>query len=145
MRKKISMTQEQAALYRELKQLAKLSNQRIVRIERNFGYNTYVVQKLREKMESTPLKAWTEKGRVRVRKDFTEIQMRAIIKELKAFRSNLFTTKRGIKKAKKRGIESIKREFGTQVKDITFQEAEGLYYFFDDKEVSSITNFIPRF
>ena len=47
MRKKISMTQEQAALYRELKQLAKLSNQRIVRIERNFGYNTYVVQKLR--------------------------------------------------------------------------------------------------
>ena len=61
MRKKIIMTEEQAALYRELKQLAKLANQRIVRIERNFGHNTYVVQKLREKMESEPIQAWTVK------------------------------------------------------------------------------------
>lgn len=139
---KIELTKEQAVLYSELKQLAKLANQRILRLERNFGKKTLAVQKLEEKLSNSLINAWGGKGRVRVSKKFSEIQMKAVIKELQKFRNNLFTTKSGIKKAKKKTISSLQIQFGTEEKDISVEEAEALASFFDDKEVNKITNFI---
>lgn len=73
----------------------------------------------------------------------TVTQMKATIKATKEF-LNSISTKRGIKKAKQKAIKTLKTRFSTDVSDISYEEAEALTNFFDDKEVNGITNFIPR-
>lgn len=69
--------------------------------------------------------------------------MNAIIKELEKFKTSKRTTKRGLKEIRKKVAETIRREFSTEEAEISFEEAENLAYFFEDKEVNKITNFIP--
>ena len=145
MSKKIDMTSEEKELYNELKTLSKRANQRIVRLEREFGIESWGIKLLKNKLATEPLQAWTVSGRVRVNKRMTATQMRATIKFTKQFLNSSVSTKTGIKKAKKKAIETLQRQYGSMTKDISYKEAEALYNFFDDKEVNKITNFITLF
>lgn len=137
------LTPEEQELFNELKKLSKRANQRIVRLERAFGKDTWATKYLKEKLESEPVQAWTTKGRVKVNKSMSLIQMQATIKATKDFLKSSISTKRGIKKAKIKAIKTLKTRFSTDVSDISYEEAESLVNFFDDKEVNGITNFIP--
>lgn len=142
MARKIEMTAEQARLYTELKKLSKRANQRIVRLEREFGTENLAIRNLRDKLAIEPLHAWTFKGRVKVNKSMTEIQMQATIKATNQFLNPNLSTITGIKKAKKKAIETLRVRFSTDVKDLTTEEAEVLYNIFTDKDVNQITNFV---
>lgn len=85
MAKKITLSEEEQKLYNELKKLAKQSNQRILRLEREYGTNTWATKKLRDKLDTIKLNAWTEGNRVRVSKKFSKIQMKGIIHLLENF------------------------------------------------------------
>lgn len=137
------LTPEEQELFNELKNLSKRANQRIVRLERAFGKDTWATRYLKEKLESEPVQAWTTKGRVRVNKSMTLIQMRATIKATKEFLNSSISTQRGVKRAKIKAIKTLKTRFSTDVSDITYEEAEALTNFFEDNEVNGITNFIP--
>lgn len=141
---KKELTREEQELFNELKTLSKRANQRIVRLEREFGRDTWATKYLKEKLATEPLLAWTKSGRVRASKNMTISQMKATIKATNEFLNSSISTKRGIKKAKQKAIKTLKTRFSTDVSDITYEEAEALTYFFEDKEVNSITNFIPR-
>lgn len=140
MAKKIELTQEEQKLYNELKKLSKRANQRIVRLEREFGKDAWATRFLREKLESEPIQSWTQKGRVKANKSMSLTQMRATLKATKQF-LNSVSTKTRVKKAKKKSIEKIKEKFGIDANDLTYKEAESLTNFFEDKEVNNITNF----
>lgn len=99
---------------------------------------------LKEKLAIEPLQAWSVSGRVKANKSMTVTQMKATIKATKEFLNISISTKRGIKKAKQKAIKTLKTRFSTDVSDISYEEAEALTNFFDDKEVNGITNFIPR-
>ena len=143
---KKELTEEEQELFNELKKLSKTANQRIVRLEREFGKDTWGTKYLKEKLATEPLQAWTISGRVKANKSMTVTQMKATIKETKKFLDNTsISTKRGIKKAKQKAIKTLKTRFSTDVSDISYEEAEALYNLFEDKEVNGITNFIPRF
>lgn len=144
---RIELNKEQQSLYNELKKLSKRANQRIVRLEREFGKDTWATRKLRDKLEVEPLQAWTRSGRVRVNKTMTKAQMEATIKATKEFLSKPTSTRRGIKKARKTGIETLRTRYGAKATAgaMTDEEAEALYNLFEDNEVNSITNFVPRF
>ena len=142
MARKIEMTAEQSRLYTELKKLSKRANQRIVRLEREFGTENLAIRNLRDKLAIEPLQAWTFKGRVKVNKSMTEIQMKATIKATNQFLNSKLSTRTGIKKAKKKAIETLRVRFSTDVKELTTQEAEVLYNIFTDKDVNQITNFV---
>lgn len=58
---KIILTKEQQELYAELKKLSKRANQRIVRLERQFGKDSWGTKYLKEKLESEKVQAWTLK------------------------------------------------------------------------------------
>lgn len=137
------LTREEQELFNELKKLSKKANQRIVRLEREFGKDTWATKYLKEKLEAEPLQAWTKKGRVKVNKSMSLTQMKATIKVTKEFINSSISTKRGIKKAKQNAIKTLKIRFSTDVSEISYQEAEALTMFFEDKEVNGITNFIP--
>lgn len=143
MARKIEMTAEQARLYTELKKLSKRANQRIVRLEREFGTENLAIRNLRDKLAIEPLQAWTFKGRVKVNKSMSEIQMKATIKATNQFLNSKLSTRSGIKKAKKKAIETLRVRFSTDVKELTTEEAEVLYNIFTDKDVNQITNFVP--
>ena len=140
---KKELTPEEQELFNELKKLSKRANQRIVRLERAFGKDTWATKFLKKKLESEPVQAWTTKGRVRVNKSMTLTQMHATIKATNEFLNSSISTKRGVKKAKQKAIKTLKTRFSTDVSDITYAEAEALTNFFDDREVNGITNFIP--
>lgn len=141
---KKELTREEQELFNELKKLSKRANQRIVRLERSFGKDTWGTKYLKTKLATEPLQAWTRSGRVRVNKSMTVSQMKATIKATKEFLNSSISTRRGIKKAKQKAIKTLKTRFSSDVSDITYEEAEALTKFFDDKEVNGITNFIPR-
>ena len=142
MARKVEMTAEQARLYTELKKLSKRANQRIVRLEREFGTENLAIRNLRDKLAIEPLQAWTVSGRVKVNKSMSEIQMKATIKATNQFLNSKLSTKTGLKKAKKKAIETLRVRFSTDVKELTAQEAEVLYNIFTDKDVNQITNFV---
>lgn len=141
---KKELTREELELYNELKKLSKRANQRIVRLERSFGKDTWGTKYLKTKLATEPLQAWTRSGRVRVNKSMTVTQMKATIKATREFLNSSISTRRGIKKAKQKAISTLKIRFSSDVSDITYEEAEALTNFFDDKEVNGLTNFIPR-
>ena len=143
-RVKKELTREEQELFNELKKLSKRANQRIVRLEREFGKDTWATKYLKEKLATEPLQAWTISGRVKVNKSMTVTQMKATIKATKEFLNSSISTKRGVKKAKQKAIKTLKPRFSTDVSDISYEEAEALTSFFEDKEVTSVTNFIPR-
>ena len=142
-RVKKELTREEQELFNELKKLSKKANQRIVRLEREFGKDTWATKYLKEKLATEPLQAWTISGRVKANKSMTVTQMKATIKATKEFLNSSISTKRGIKKAKQKAIKTLKTRFSTDVSEISYEEAEALVNFFDDKEVNGITNFIP--
>lgn len=142
---KKELTREEQELFNELKKLSKRANQRIVRLERRFGKDTWATKYLKDKLATEPLLAWTRSGRVRVNKSMTITQMTGTIKATKEFLKSGTSTARGIKKAKIKAINTLKTRFSTDVSEITYEEAEALTNFFEDREVNQITNFIPRF
>ena len=140
---KKELTKEEQELFNELKKLSKRANQRIVRLERAFGKDTWATKYLKDKLASEPLQAWTISGRVRVNKSMTTTQMKATIKATKQFLNSNISTKRGIKKAKQKAIKTLQTRFSSDTEDVSVQEAEALYNFFEDKDVNGITAFIP--
>lgn len=145
MPKKKDLTREEQELFNELKKLSKRANQRIVRLEREFGKDTWATKYLKEKLATEPLQAWSISGRVKANKSMTVTQMKATIKATKEFLNSSISTKRGVKKAKQKAIKTLKTRFSSDVSDITYEEAEALTNFFEDRDVNKSTNFIPRF
>lgn len=136
------LTAEEQKLYNELKKLSKRANQRIVRLEREFGVNSWATIYLKEKLESETVQAWTSTGRVAVRKSMTVTQMKATIKATNQFLAGISTKKR-VKQAKAKAIKTLQERFSTEVSDVSYKEAEALTEFFEDSEVNKITNYIP--
>ena len=109
--KKIILTKEQNKLFNELKKLSKRANQRILTLERTYGKNVLAIRKLREKLDIELLDAWTKTGRIRISKRMTPEQMIGVLKATEDFIKNPLSTKRGVKRAKAKAIETIKFRF----------------------------------
>lgn len=137
------LTSEQQELYNELKKLSKRANQRLVRLERNFGENTWASRKLKARLESNPLQSWTSTGRVALRKDMTITQLRATIKATQQFLNSKTSTKRGITQVKKTTLKAIAQSMGVDGDNISDSEAEALYDMLSDDYVTDIIRFIP--
>ena len=143
MPKKIELNSEQQKLFNELKKLSKRANQRIVRLEKEFGKDTWATKKLRDKLATEPLQAWTKTGRVKVNKSMTTTQMKATIKATQQFLNSKTSTKRGIKQVKKTTIKQLAKSLGTDDEDLTNEEAEALYDMLSDDYVTDILKYIP--
>lgn len=140
---KIELNAEQQKLFNELKKLSKRANQRIVRLEREFGKDTWATKKLRDRLATEPLQAWTKTGRVKVNKSMTITQMKATIKATQQFLNSKTSTKRGIKQVRKTTIKNLAKSLGTEEEDLSNDEAETLYNMLSDDYVSDILKYIP--
>ena len=142
MANKKELTAEQQKLYEELKKLAKRANQRIVRLEREFGKDKWSVKNLRDRLDTQKLNAWTKTGRIKYNKSMTITELRAVIKATNQFLNSQTSTKRGIKQVRKKQIEGIKRSMSIDDEEFTYEEAESLYRLFEDTD---FTYFVPKY
>ena len=126
---KKEMTEEQAELFRELTKLSKRANQRLVRLERTFGKDTWASRKLKNRLDIEPLQAWTKTGR-------------ATIKATNQFLNSQTSTVGGIKKVREKQIKNISKALGTEEVDLTYEDAETLYRMFEDTD---FTFFVPQY
>lgn len=139
----ITLSDDKQKLYNELKKLGKRANQRIVRLEREFGTDNIAIKYIKDKLVAEPLQAWSIKGRVKYNKSMSEAQMIATLKATNNFLNSTISTKTGIKNAKKKAVETLKTKFGSETNTVTDTEALSLYDFFSDSDVNDITNYIP--
>lgn len=133
--------QKKQELFNELKKLSKRANQRLVRLEREFGKDTWASKNLRNRLDTTPLNAWTAKGRVRVAKSMSITQLRATIKATNQFLNSATSTKRGINRVRKTTIKSIAQSLSID-REVTVQEAETLYDMFVDNEFTDLLQYM---
>lgn len=143
MSKKIELNEKQQQLYNELKKLSKRANQRLVRLEREFGKDTWASKKLRNRLESEPIQAWTHSGRIKVNKSMSITQMRAAIKATEQFLVSKTSTVSGVKKVRKTTISGLARSLGTDENELSNEEAETLYDMLSDDYVTDILRYIP--
>lgn len=133
MAKSIEMTPEQTKLFNELKKLSKRANQRLVRLERAFGKETWASKNLRNKLDIEPLQAWTETSRVRINKSMTITQLEATIKATKEFLNSETSKVKGVKDVRKRQIKEIQKtiDIDDSEEDFSFKMAENLSDIFE--------------
>ena len=115
------MTQAEKKLYNDLQKLAKKANQRILRLERLTGQKgTFATKQLYDYLDSSELQALSKTGRIKVSKDFSFTQLKAIIKATNQFLESPVSKTSGVKK--KVAEFSVKAE-----KPISYSQADVLY------------------
>lgn len=112
-------------------------------MKENFGKDTWATKKLRDRLATEPLQAWTKTGRVKVNKKMTITQMKSTIKATQQFLNSKTSTKRGIKQVRKTTIKNLAKSLGTEEEDLTDEEAEALYDMLSDDYVTDILKYIP--
>ena len=118
-------TSTETSLYNELKRLAKRANQRILRLERLTGKTgTFATKQLYDYLDSDVLNALTSKGRVAVRRDFDETQMKAVIKAVNIFLENDSTVKK-VKKIVKEYSKQARKELNFEMANTYYQASKG--------------------
>lgn len=143
MTKSIEMTPEQTRLFNELKKLSKRANQRLVRLERAFGKDTWAAKRLRNKLDIESLQSWTKTGRVKVNKSMTITQMKATIKATQQFLNSKTSRVKGVKEVRKTTISQIAKSLGTEEEELTDEEAETLYDLLSEDYVTDLIKYIP--
>ena len=137
-------------LYEEVRKLVKRANQRLVRLERNFGVNTWGSKLLRNDLDIEPLNAWTSSNRIRFNKRFSETQLTAIKKATESFLNNKISTVKGVNQTHKKQVKGLKRIlFRPETEDdpglsLSYEEAETLIEFFGEDYASDITSKMPH-
>lgn len=118
---KKEMSPAEQKLYNDLKKLAKRANQRLVRLERLTGEkSTFASKQLYDYLDSNELKALSKTGRIRVSKDFSFTQLKAIIKATNQFLESPASTQKGVRKLTQSFSEKAE-------KPISFKQADVLY------------------
>ena len=129
-------------LYKELIRKTGLANKRLRSIRNEFGTLGWAGIKLKEKTEINLLNAWRSKG-IKVNKNMSKEQQKAILKALNNFLESKTSTVKGIKSTMKKTQNSIRQELSNEDIDLSIEESKTLYSFFSDRDFNYITNYIP--
>ena len=112
---------QEKTLFNQMKKLAKVTNQRILRIERLTGIvDGFQTSQLMSLLSVEPLQAVTKKGRVSVKKTYSRTQLTAIIHALENFTKNELSTQKGVKSY----VKELSEKAG---EPLTFNQAN-IYY-----------------
>lgn len=130
-------------LYEEVRKLVKKANQRLVRLERNFGVNSWGSKKLRNELDIETLNAWTSSNRIRFNKKMTETQLNAIKKATQSFLSSKTSRVKGVKQVQKKQIEGLRRSLSSPDLIVSVEDTETLYNFFGEDYAADITSKLP--
>lgn len=124
-------------LLNEVKKEVSKANQRLARLEKQFGKDTWASKKLLSKLDNETLGAWSSASRIKIPKDVTPDDLERIKKATEEFLRAKTSTVRGVKNQ----IKSIKSGF-KKTYDISDEEAEAMYQAFNEDLIQWIIRYI---
>ena len=119
----------------DLRLLIKRANQRIVRIEKQYGKDRWAVRDLKSHLDNKMLDAWTSKGRARIPKNATADDVEKIANILEKFTKQKTSSIRTIKERERDIKDSIREKAGRSDIDLDNQDVEALYRALIDDDV----------
>lgn len=126
--------------YDKLKKNVIKANKAIARIEKQYGESSWGVNRLYSKIDNDLVKGVTKTGKIRLNKNMSDIQLRAIEKATENFLTNKKTsTLTGIKSTIKEVKSSLKATYGDMGNKLTNKEVNKLYDLVEDKDKRIIT------
>lgn len=126
--------------YDKLRKNVVRANKAITRIENKYGERSWGVNRLYNKLDNDTYQGITKSGRIKLNKNMSDIQLKAIQKATDTFLNNKKTsTLRGIEQVKKDVKSSLKATLGDKGKEITDREINKLYDLVEDKDKRSMT------
>ena len=126
--------------YDKLKRSVIRANKAIERIERTYGEDSWGVTRLYNKLDNEQFHGITKTGKIRLNKNMSDIQLRAIQKATNSFLTNKKTsTLTGIKGTIKEVKNSLKATLGDMENPITNREINKLYDLVEDKDKRIVT------
>lgn len=126
--------------YDSLRRKVNRANKAIARIEKQYGENSWGVNRLYNKLDNEVYKGITKSGKIRLNKSMSGIQLKAIEKATSNFLNNKKTsTLTGIKGVIKDVKSSLKATYGDMGNRLTNKEVNMLYDLIEDKDKRSIT------
>ena len=142
MAKKITLDSKRDKLYDQLRLEVKRANQRLVRLERRYGVNTWASKKLQSRLNSELVDSWTESGRVKLNKSMSITQLKAVSKATKMFLNSKTSTVSGVKQTIKNTKSGLKKilENGESIPD---DEIETIYDLMSDDYLRELSEYIP--
>ena len=126
-------------LLREINKLKRQANRQIKDVEKTIGENTWAVRKLRDKLESETVRAFSEHHNVLANKKMSITQLRAVNKALQQFMSSKTSTVAGIEEVRQEVIQKISKTLTEdRGRNISYDEAETLYNMFTDNDTDEL-------
>ena len=129
-------------LEKDTRKLVREVNARLNTLERRYKSGTWASKRLKTRLGTSKLRAWSKSGRVRLKSNLSKAQLTAINKALTSFLNSKTSTKRGIEDVKRKQIEKIKERLSLddeEAKEITDEEAEFFYDMFGDDDFNDLS------
>ena len=121
--------------FEKLKKQVARANKAIERIEKKYGEDSWGVNRLYNKLDDELVKGITKTGKIRLNKNMSDAQLKAIEKATKNFLEHEKTsTLKGIKGVIKEVKSSLKGTLGDEANKITDAEINKLYDLVEDKD-----------
>lgn len=134
-----NISQEEKILNTELKKLISNANSRIKRIEKETkiqeGFGT---KQLLDYLSSQPINAVTKSGYISMKRDYTLMQKKAIIKAIKDFKESGTGTVREIKKYVQKYSQILGKNLTYKQANVVHQVLSNMNWLFDEKLTPSI-------
>ena len=140
---KKEMTSAEQKLYNDLKKLAKRANQRLVRLERLTGEKgTFASKQLYDYLDSSELQALSKAGRIRVSKQFSFTQLKAIIKATEQFLESPVSVTSGVKKKVKEYSEKAEKPISFKQADVLYKSGKNYTWIYEYMTKSEFWTFV---
>ena len=121
--------------YNQLARDVKRANQRIQKLQSRYGESSWAINQLYEKIDNKNVNGISDlTGNIRISKNMTEIQLKAIQKATNKFLESQTSTLRGVKKAINNMQDAIKANYSSVNKPLSDKDAEKLYSLLEDRE-----------
>lgn len=126
--------------YNKLIKDVKIANQRIQRIQKRYGESSWAINELYNKIDNELVKGISSlSGNIKISRNMSEIQLRAIQKATETFLKSNTSKLRGISATIKNTKDSLQRTFGDEANRISDKEINVLYDLVEDKNKRAIT------
>ena len=121
-------TKERAKLISETRKMVERANKRLKGLN-NAGYKgTWASKKLINRIDTKTLKAWSKKGKIKLSKNLTNTQLKAIQKATDQFLKSKTSTIKGIRDTESATIKSIQETLSDEKRGLVTKEDAEFYY-----------------
>ena len=128
-------TKERAKLMAETRKMVEMANRRLKGLN-NAGYKgTWASKKLANRIDTKVLKAWSKQGKIKLNKNLTNSQLKAIQKATDQFLKSKTSTIKGIRDTEESTIKAIQATLSDEMRGkVTKEDAEFYYDMFGNND-----------